>query len=191
MLAKTESQLAQPRWATKLLASPHRGGAQANTISETQALQEVPAFPDFQDSNSASVSVSNVHVQALPAAPAGVSAEVWTAMGMMFDVKYAPLQQNLAQLNTAMVELQQFAVHKNELAQTNSDVREVSVNVTELSQLAVCHSDRIGNLERALSDLRAKLYKFELKSNEAQTMHSSGLYSLDCKICHMKNVSNI
>ena len=33
-------------------------------------------------------------------------------MGMMFDVKYLQLQQNLVHLNTAMVELQQFAVHK-------------------------------------------------------------------------------
>ena len=77
-------------------------------------------------------------------------------MGMMFDVKYLPLQQNLVHLNTAMVELQQFAVHKNELAQTNSDVRQVGANVTELSQFAVCHSDRIGNLETTLNELREK-----------------------------------
>ena len=120
-------------------------------------LQDIPAFPG-------SDSVSGAQVPALPAAPTGVSAEVWTAMGMMFDVKYAPLQQNLFQLNTAMVELQQFAVHKNELAQTNSDVREVSSHVTELSQCAVLHSDRIGNLETALSELRVKFEKLELKS---------------------------
>ena len=78
-------------------------------------------------------------------------------MGMMFDVKYAPLQ--LAQLNSAMVELQQFAVHKNDLAQTNTNVREVSSHVTELSQLYVSHSDRIGNLETALAEMRQKFKK--------------------------------
>ena len=134
-----------------------------NVSPESEGLQAVPTFPEFQDSIPTSTSVSGVYVPALPAAPAGVSAEVWTAMGMMFDVKYLPLQQNLVHLNTAMVELQQFAVHKNDLAQTNSDVRQVGANVTELSQFAVCHSDRIGNLETTLNELREKFEKLELK----------------------------
>ena len=73
---------------------------------------------------------------------------------MIFDVKYVPLQQNLAHLNSAMVELQQFAVHKSDLAQTNTEVRQVSSHVTELSQLAMGHNDRISHLETALAELR-------------------------------------
>ena len=86
-----------------MLASPHRVGAQANARSEAEALQDVLAFPDFQNFNSEIRAVSGMHVPALLAAPAGVLAEVWTAMGMMFDVKYAPLQQNLLQFNTAIM----------------------------------------------------------------------------------------
>ena len=55
-------------------------------------------------------------------------------MGMMFDVKYTPLQQNLIQLNNAMTEMQSFAVHRIELDHTNADVLKVGVAVSDVSQ---------------------------------------------------------
>ena len=52
---------------------------------------------------------------------------------MNFDVKYAPLRDNLIQLNSAMQEIQKFAVHRAELDQTNVEVRQVRVAVAEVS----------------------------------------------------------
>ena len=52
---------------------------------ESEGLQIVQIFPEFQESNSTSTSTSGLYVSALPAAPARVSTEVWTTMGMMFD----------------------------------------------------------------------------------------------------------
>ena len=74
---------AQPRWAARLLASPHRigslTGAQNSEVDVGEpGLTTVPGFPQFQNEASCS---------ALPPAPAGISSEVWLAMVVMFDVK--------------------------------------------------------------------------------------------------------
>ena len=79
----------QPRCATRLLASPQRAGqVQGDQGSEVgQGLNAVLGFLEFQ---------KPANPQALPPAPKGISNEVWSAMAMMFGVKYATLQQKLS-----------------------------------------------------------------------------------------------
>ena len=50
------------------------------------------------------------------------------------------------------------------LPHTNTEVRNVSSHVTELSQLAVGYNDRISTLETALAEMRQKFEKFEVKA---------------------------
>ena len=63
---------------------------------------------------------------------------------MMFDVKYTPLQDNLIQLNHAIAEMQQFALHRAELDHTNAAVVKAGTSVREVSQAVVIHDDQIG-----------------------------------------------
>ena len=152
----------QPRWATRLLASPHRAGDLPSLPEFTAATDQVGAGanPLLQAPLDAAGQGSNQ----LPPAPSGVSSEVWGAMGAMFDVKLASVQQNLVQLNSAVTELQTHAVHRAELATTNAHVQHLAESVTEVSRAAVFNDDRVGKLESALEDLRKRFEKLELKA---------------------------
>ena len=75
----------------------------------------------------------------------------------MFDVKLTPVTRTLNSLNLAVGELQQHAVHRAELASTNSNVQAVADSVTVLYQTHAQHDEEIGKLQRALSELRETL----------------------------------
>ena len=96
-----------------------------------------------------------------PPAPDGVDAKFYNAMGTLLDAKLAPVSTGLQQLNAAVSDLQQNAVHKKEFANLTVEVERIRIGceqefarstemastLTSLSRNSVIHDDRIGALE--------------------------------------------
>ena len=141
VLSLLKATPSQPRWATQLLMSPHRASASAE-VGPEQVLQDVPTFPIVGQERS------------LPAAPEGISSEVWLAFSAMFDVKLIPVTQSFSKLSHAVAELQEFAVHKSELAVTNLNVQTVADSVSTVLIAVVDHAQRLEKIEEQMRKLK-------------------------------------
>ena len=81
--------------------------------------------------------------------------------------------------------------------QTNVEVRQVRVAVSEVSQTVVLHDDQIGKLKNALTELRDKFDKLQLKTRRGpddsfERIVFLGLLgvSYDQRIEHMSKYKN-
>ena len=71
----------------------------------------------------------------------------------MFDVKLTPVTQTLSKLSHAVTELQEFAVHKSDLAVMNLNVQTVADSVPTVSHAVMDHAQRLEKLEEQMCKL--------------------------------------
>ena len=72
----------------------------------------------------------------------------------MFDLKLTPVAQNLTNLSNAVAELQEFAVHKSDLAVSNLNIQTIADSVTIVSGVVVDHGQRLENLEEQMRKMK-------------------------------------
>ena len=72
----------------------------------------------------------------------------------MFDLKLSPVAQNLNNLSNAVVEVQEFAMHKSECIVANVNIQTVADSVTTMSGAIVDHAQKIKNLEEQMRKMK-------------------------------------
>ena len=121
-----------------------------NSVLAAQGLSPLTSF--------ASSSPAPAVAAALPAAPEGVPASMWIAMGQMFDVKLAPVHETLQNLHHSVTDLQTNAVHK-------SQFEAMGKRVTFLEETKETEHDRVGRLEKTVDELKERLRTMKIKDS--------------------------
>ena len=100
----------------------------------------------------------------MPAAPDGFDPKTWEARGALWDAKLGPIDATSSSMGSAITELQNHALHKN-------DFRIMNDRVAILEQGNVIHDDRIGMLETQMESMEKKLRNLNVKGGGADDVY--------------------